>query len=48
PGADAGVEQVEETPDPGGGLAGAGRAFQEDFALDWVVDECELVVRQDK
>jgi len=44
PGADAGVEQVEKTPDPGGGLARAGRAFEEDLALDGALDERELVV----
>jgi hypothetical protein len=25
---------VQEPPDAGGGLAGAGRAFEEEFALD--------------
>ena len=43
-GADAGVEQVEETPDSSGGLARAGRAFEEDLALDGALDERKLVV----
>ena len=34
---------MEETPDPGGGLAGAGRAFEEDFVSDGAIDERELV-----
>ena len=35
---------MEETPDPGSGLAGAGGAFQEDFVFDGAIDERELVV----
>jgi hypothetical protein len=41
---DVGGEQVQETPDTGGGLASAGRAFQEDLALDGALDERELMV----
>jgi hypothetical protein len=35
---------VQETPDASGGLAGAGRTFQEDLALDGAFDESALVV----
>ena len=35
---------MKESPDPGGGLAGAGGAFEEDFAFYGAVDERKLVV----
>jgi len=46
PCADAGVEQVEETPHTGGGLARAGWAFEEDLALYGAIDERELLICQ--
>ncbi len=48
PGRDARVEQVQETPHTGGGLAGAGRAFQEDLAFNGALDERTLVVGKRK
>jgi len=35
---------VQETPDTSSGLAGAGRALQEDLAFYGALDERELVV----
>ena len=46
PGADTRVEQVEETPDTGGGLAGTGWAFQEDLVLNGALDERQLLICQ--
>jgi hypothetical protein len=48
PGRDAGGEQVQETPDASGGLARAGWAFEEDFALYGALDERSLMFGRGK
>ncbi|MCJ7558716.1 MAG: hypothetical protein MUP90_17635, partial [Gammaproteobacteria bacterium] len=46
PGPNAGVEQAEQAGHASGGLASAGRPFQEDLALDGTLNEGALVVRK--